>query len=162
MSSEAVYKINNLLKRLCQKLYKDHFFDFNGSLNYAVSVKVFVGNELNNFDEIDLIENILKTNTEISEIEESELSELLENVRDGFEFSGDEGSYPNKKYLSSEDFKIELNEVLKHLESLFSENSGILKFWLKDGHPFYPVYWDYAFLIKKTNKSFVLIGSSSD
>jgi hypothetical protein len=162
MSKELIHKTNKLLEEICKRLYKDHFFAFGGSLNYTVSVKIFSGNSLANSDEIDLIETILNTNTEVSNIEESNLFELLETVKEYFEFSGDEGSYPNQKYLSSNDFRNELNELLKQLKVLFSESSGILKFWLKEGHPFYPVYWDYAFLIKKSDDNYILIGSSSD
>lgn len=162
MSVELVRKTNKLLEKICKRLYKDHFFDFDGSLNYSVSVEIFSAGETGNFDEVDLIGSILNADAEVSEIEESNLSELLENVKEGFEFTGDEGSYPNKGYLGSEDFRIDVKEGLKQLEDLFFDNSEILKFWLKKGHPFYPVYWDYAFLIKKAGTNLILIGSSSD
>lgn len=162
MSKELVHKTNKLLGEICKRLNKSYSFDFGGSLNYVVSVKIFSGKSLVNSDEIDLIETILNTNTEVSDIEESNLFELLETVKECFEFSGDEGSYPNQKYLASNDFRNELNELLQQLKVLFSENSGTLKFWLKEGHPFYPVYWDYAFLVKKSDDNYILIGSSSD
>lgn len=162
MSAELVSNTNKLLEKICNRLYKDSIFDFNGSLNYSVSVKVFSSKILINSDEIDLIETILNTEAKVGDIEESNISELLENAKECFEFSGDEGSYPNRKYLSSDVFKADLNELLKNLKDLFSENLGIFKFWLKEGHPFYPVYWDYAFLIKKSSENYILIGSSSD
>lgn len=162
MSIELVHKANKLLKKICKRLHKDRFFDFNGALNYAVSVEIFSGNTFNNLDEIDLIEKILNTNAKVVEIEESNLSELLGNIKKGFEFTGDEGSYPNRNYLLSDNFKTDLNELMKQIEDLFSDNSEIWEFWLDEGHPFYPVYWDYAFLIKKLENNFILIGSSSD
>ena len=83
-------------------------------------------------------------------------------MKECFEFNGDEGSYPNHKYLTSEKFKNDLGQLLEQIGEFFSDNSGISKFWLKQGHPFYPVYWDFAFLIRKSDSYFILIGSSSD
>ena len=45
---------------------------------------------------------------------------------------------------------------------LVTKSEQVMGFWLKAGHPFYPVYWDYAFLFEVGNDAFVLIGSSSD
>ena len=38
----------------------------------------------------------------------------------------------------------------------------IERFWLKEGHPAYPVFWDFAFVIAGPHETKVFIGSSSD
>ena len=35
-------------------------------------------------------------------------------------------------------------------------------FWLKNGHPAYPVFWDFAFAAYTDEGVHVLMGSSSD
>lgn len=48
------------------------------------------------------------------------------------------------------------------MDKLVDGADTIMSFWLKEGHPFYPVFWDFAFLIEKNNDAIVFIGSSSD
>ena len=38
----------------------------------------------------------------------------------------------------------------------------LAQFWLRDGHPAYPVFWDFAFVIAGSAGGQVFIGSSSD
>jgi hypothetical protein len=38
----------------------------------------------------------------------------------------------------------------------------IERFWRKEGHPAYPVFWDFAFVIAGPTEAEVFIGSSSD
>jgi hypothetical protein len=164
MPQEVTGEINRLLEKMCKKLSKGGFRHITkGALNYSVNAKVFKGRDTNSSNEVDLIKSIFGAATvEIDGIEESNLSELICIVKEGFEYEGDEGSYPNQKFLLSTEFELELNQILEQLEIFFSTNSRIFKFWFKDGHPFYPVFWDYAFLVKKDEGNFVLIGSSSD
>jgi hypothetical protein len=153
--TDEINEINNLLKLICSNLGKQ-------SLNYAVTVKLFAGCETLNLDEIDSITEILGCKTEVIEIEESSLIELVKTVKECFAFEGNEGSYPNKEFIQSVQFKTILDDVLKKITNLFDAFS-IFIFQLKDEtHPFYPVYWDYAFFVKNKEKCYVLIGSSSD
>ena len=155
-----VDQINDWLTKICHKLSGGHWFG-QGSYNYVVDVELFHEEANPNLNEVGLIERLIP-NSIVGDIEESSLSELLSIVSECFLFEGDEGSYPNREYLLSKEFKNDLNKLLEDMRTLFSRNLGISKFWLKEGHPFYPVYWDYAFLIRKIDSYFVLIGSSSD
>jgi hypothetical protein len=38
----------------------------------------------------------------------------------------------------------------------------VWSFWLEEGHPFYPVQWDFAYVLAGHNGAEVFIGSSSD
>ena len=155
-----VDQINDLLTKICHKLSGGSWFG-QGAYNYVVDVKLFHEEAKPNLGEVALVEKLIP-NSIVGDIEKSDLFDLLSTVKECFEFSGDEGSYPNQKYLTSEEFKNDLGQLLEQIKILFAENLGISKFWLKEGHPFYPVYWDYAFLIRKSDSYFVLIGSSSD
>jgi len=43
-----------------------------------------------------------------------------------------------------------------------SDATTIKRFWLKQGHPAYPVFWDFAFVVIGTQQVELFIGSSSD
>ncbi len=153
--TNEINEINNLLKLLCRDLGRS-------SMNYAITAKLLEGSEKFDLDEIDLITNILGYKTEVIEIEKSSLIELVKTVKECFEFEGDEGSYPNKKFIKSVQFKTTLDDVLKKIVTLFDAFS-IFKFELNhETHPFYPVYWDFAFFVRNQKKCYLLIGSSSD
>jgi hypothetical protein len=52
--------------------------------------------------------------------------------------------------------------VLSHLEQFAAPSTAIWSFWLKDGHPHYPVQWDFAYVLAGPGGAEVFIGSSSD
>jgi hypothetical protein len=89
-------------------------------------------------------------------------ADVLDALRDALAYQGDSGSHPGQEYLSSEGFKRHESMVLAWLGALLEGASHIESFWLKEGHPFYPVFWDFAFSIEKGADTFVFIGSSSD
>ncbi len=150
-----IAKTNELLEKICWKLSRGDV------ANYEVNIKIFQSDRIS--DENSSIKNILGANfVEVGEIKKSDMSELLKIAQECFEFSGDEGAHPNKEYLFSEEFKLETGQVLEQIKFLFSDSSEIFTFYLKNGHPFYPVFWDYAFLVRKKQNDFVFIGSSSD
>jgi hypothetical protein len=48
------------------------------------------------------------------------------------------------------------------LREEFGHSDSIYYLWFAAGHPYYPVFWDFAFLIERQRDSFLFIGSSSD
>ena len=92
----------------------------------------------------------------------AQASEVLASLEEGLVYEGDEGSHPDRKYWASEQFAQDRRNAMAQVSSLLDSANQITSFWLKDGHPFYPVFWDFAFAIEKTNDVFIFIGSSSD
>jgi hypothetical protein len=43
-----------------------------------------------------------------------------------------------------------------------SQATLVVNFWLKAGHPAYPVFWGFAFVIAGPRGAEVFVGSSSD
>lgn len=151
-------EINQQLKNICRKLSSGDV------CNFQADIKIFQTDKLPGFEEVEIIKNILGGDyVDVGEVERTDLFEALKIVKECLEFTGDEGAHPNKKYVFSDEFKLETNQVLEKINLLFPEDdTEIFSFWLKHGHPFYPVFWDYAFLLRKSENDFVFIGSSSD
>ena len=55
-----------------------------------------------------------------------------------------------------------LNRVVANAKATSSKANRIEKFRLDEGHPAYPVFWDFAFLFTSSDEATVLVGSSSD
>lgn len=54
---------------------------------------------------------------------------------------------PRPLVLRSIRFNELLGSVLSHLEQAMGGATVTKTFWLKSGHPAYPVYWDFAVVV---------------
>lgn len=88
--------------------------------------------------------------------------EVLGEVKESLLHAGDEAYGPLPSVLASEKFHELLASVLAHIEQSASSATLIEQFWLKEGHPAYPVFWDFAFVIASPLGVELFIGSSSD
>jgi uncharacterized protein (TIGR02996 family) len=89
-------------------------------------------------------------------------TEMLEEVERCLRYPGDQGHGPDALALRSPQFARWVRKVLSYLEQSVAESSAVERFWLREGHPFYPVMWDFAFVFLKTHCAVVFLGSSSD
>ena len=85
---------------------------------------------------------------------------VINDIRDKILHEGDLGSHPSRKNRT--EVELLTDKYAKHLDDMISENSLIVGFWFIEGHPAYPVWWDYSYLIEDRQQNILLIGSSSD
>ena len=91
----------------------------------------------------------------------SSAGELISDVSTSIGHVGDSGYGPIPERIQSERFQHLLRDSIDACR-LLCGNSHIELFWLKEGHPAYPVFWDFAFAIRHEHGCDILIGSSSD
>jgi len=65
------------------------------------------------------------------------------------------------------DIESKSDEITELIDSVlsdiyFTESTLIVEFGFKEGHPNYPVYWDFAYDIHAQDKRWLFVGSSSD
>jgi hypothetical protein len=149
-------KLRILLVKTCKSLNRGDVS------NFQVSIGLFLGKTNQVGNEEDSIREILGPSTVVGGVEMISLEQLLATVRECFEWRGDDAAHPNRRYQFSDGFSADVINILSDLRFLSTDALGIWEFWLSDGHPFYPVFWEFAFLIKKSTKNYVFIGSSSD
>ncbi|QWT47425.1 hypothetical protein [Azospira inquinata] len=89
-------------------------------------------------------------------------AEALAEVKESLTYAGDSGAGPAPQAMQSEHFAELLDTVLAEVGAAVARSTRIERFWLKEGHPAYPVFWDFAFLLRKENEAVVIVGSSSD
>ena len=148
--------INIMLNGLCTQL------SGLGSGNYVATIQFYqsIGSSGRNISEA--VTAALRAPVLIQDTVSVDRAEVISRLKEGLEYAGDHGAHPNHSFLASNQFKKEEEAVLEFLDEFLSDAGQIISFYLKDGHPFYPVFWDFAFLIEKNSDSFVFIGSSSD
>lgn len=149
-------ELNLKLLKLCSNLGGAE------SLNYSCSSRVYSGDWLEGLELNFLLKNIMGSEPSIANLRESSLPTMVDVIRESFSYSGDSGSHPNLAYFESAQFSRELEEIIADLESQFSGCSNVYSFYISSGHPFYPVFWEFSFLLKLNQKAYLVIGSSSD
>lgn len=144
-------------------LFEDFGFkSFKGSLNYCANLAVYeVKNTTGENIEI-VVSKALRKPVSLGNYRNCQTEEVIQEVQAGLEFRGDDGSHPGLDFLDSQKCLEMKLQILELLEALLSESRAIIGFYFKEGHPFYSVFWDYAFLIENQTDTYVLIGSSSD
>ncbi|WP_152604096.1 hypothetical protein [Methylotenera sp. G11] len=133
-----------------------------GSLNYSpsflvVELKGMAGQSLQK-----LIDLAIRRTVVIGGTQSAKEADLLVSVKEALYYQGDDGSHPDRGYLASVEFQRNAELVMSEVGKLVDGADTIMSFWLKEGHPFYPVFWDFAYLIEINNDAIVFIGSSSD
>ncbi len=149
-------ELNLKLQELCKNLGGAE------SVNYSCSTKIYAGNWTEGKGPEELLKEVMGTELSIKNLKASSLTLMLAVIRESFLYLGDPGSHPNTEYFSSAPFGRDLEGILTDFKSLFKDNSNVYSFYILEGHPFYPVFWEFAFLIKSTHKAYIVIGSSSD
>jgi hypothetical protein len=88
--------------------------------------------------------------------------EIAAEVERSLRYAGDGSSGPKPSVLQSHRFEELVAGVLDELARAVAGAELLAGFWLRDGHPAYPVFWDFGFVIAGPGGGLVLIGSSSD
>lgn len=129
--------------------------------NYVVFFHVYDFTHDPNADLSDIILECFPVATVGNVVASDAASVLAEFDRD-VQYRGDSSSGPKPGTIDSDNFKALFATVRAHFASLCDDADTIHEFWLSDGHPDYPVQWDFAFLLRFGDSSAIWMGSSSD
>jgi len=152
---DLIDPINAMLDRICSKL-------FSQSLNYSPNIRVYrcpnaCGMSLQSVASVAFGEE-----ARVSRSQSVSKSDVLNDFAEALRFRGDRGSHPSLEYLESPISDIDFRAVEAAVSNLLDQSDLLLSFSLDEGHPFYPVFWGFAFLCEVASDSILFIGSSSD
>lgn len=147
--------INDRLKMLCEILGRD-------SLNYVADFRLYSALDMAGGSLADIVTSALGHSVVVGGAEVAASSALIESLKAALEYAGDDGAHPNPAFLSNAEFGDQKREVVALLNGFLSTAGRVVSFWLKEGHPFYPVFWDFAYMVERGADAYVFIGSSSD
>jgi hypothetical protein len=151
----AVAVLNSLLDQHFAELRKD-------SLNYVVHVKVYESENGSDRDVAEILKAVLRAKVVVGRTSDASADELVNDVLRGLRYEGDDGSHPGLEFLKSPLSQKALARIQSHLNALIDKSRQITRVEIEEGHPFYPVFWDYAYVAQKDGVALVIIGSSSD
>ena len=154
--SELEREITDAFDSMCWKLNREDVG------NFQASIGLFSMQSISGETAEETVKRILGASAKPEFFKARSFEEMISQFRDCIGWKGDDGAHPNRKYQSTQEYFEDIDQVLDKLKVLFRDAKGGWEFSLAEGHPFYPVYWEFAFLIKGTAKTYVLIGSSSD
>ena len=130
--------------------------------NYSVFLQTYPVSRIGGESSEQLIHAALSNSAVIENIQEVTTQEVIYEVNASLSYAGSSCDGPDQSVIESEQFKGLLATLLIDVEAESSVSVMVEKFCLKEGHPAYPVFWDFAFLFTGAKKASVFIGSSSD
>ena len=98
----------------------------------------------------------------IGSMSASNLCSVLNKFDRDVQYRGDSSAGPEPGTFDSPEFKRLHKTIRMELQTTGRSAVDIHEFYLREGHPAYPVFWDYAFLFRFGDHSRIWIGSSSD
>lgn len=131
-------------------------------LNYSVFLRAYEVGSREDLSSSEVVCLALGSSVVIGDIHNIAATEVLPEIEVSLTYAGDRSAGPSAEVLNSVHFKSLLTEILSDVRKAITESQRVEQFWLKDGHPAYPVFWDFAFLFRSSNKAIIFIGSSSD
>lgn len=147
-------EINSELQRLCRHLNCN-------SLNYTAEIQLWVAPDMAGESIDEVVKSAVSIQCKLGGHALSSTDELIREFTAAAKYDGDASSHPNPGFATSEQGEEAVSSLAKRLGDLALEGD-VYSFWLADGHPFYPVFWDFAYFIERGADAYVLIGSSSD
>jgi hypothetical protein len=145
------------LEELCVRL-EPMLFGF----NYCVFLRVYRCEIGGDAKPLDVIQKVLGVEAIPGSLIESNAHEMTIEIDECLRFRGDEGSGPDLLALDSIEFKEAVARMVTALEREADRATEISRFWLIEGHPDYPVFWDYGYVLMQGRRAVVLLGCSSD
>ncbi len=130
--------------------------------NYNVFLKCFVV-PLSNPTETDtIIKMAFGAEATLGGIRSVDKASVWPSLKEDLLYSGDAGAGPNPGAMKSKRLLSLMRVLEDEVRDLVETSITVEWFWLRSGHPAYPVFWDFAFLFSGKTAASILIGCSSD
>ncbi|MGR8024779.1 hypothetical protein [Burkholderia cenocepacia] len=135
---------------------------FGGSLNYCVFLKVYTVALAEPIQTSDIVSSALGEGVIAIDFIEKCVESVIETVKSSLLYAGDHAAGPSKEAIESNVLAGLLEKLVSDLRLTISQAIKVEAFTLEEGHPFYPVFWDFAFLFRAASEATIFIGASSD
>ena len=144
-----------LLSRMADLLDSD-------GINYTVFLKSYSCAA----EGVSQIENIVKKlvghDVVLGNVRDISLAQLMQDLCDCLGYVGDDGAGPGPSTLNLPEFSNLLREVSSDITQVYERSGEVKSFRFLEGHPAYPVFWEFAFLFLGNDGYQLIVGSSSD
>jgi len=131
-------------------------------VNYSVFLRAYSGVPESASDIDSIVNGVIGHDVVLDGVRDANVSEVVATLRQSFGYVGDESAGPGASVLGSTEFSRLLGSIRDSVVQLSQTAYGIKSFEFAEGHPAYPVFWDFAYLFLGNDKHVLLVGSSSD
>ncbi|MBZ7922471.1 hypothetical protein LAC81_11795 [Ensifer adhaerens] len=132
------------------------------STNYSVFLKLYEVKAVEPTDSVALVQMALGAGATLGGIEEAQAEAVWPGVKDALLYVGDAGAGPSRAVFESEQFMSLVERLEKQVDTTIKTSTKVESFWLKAGHPAYPVFWDFALIFRREAGAVIFMGASSD
>ena len=133
-----------------------------GSTNYFVFLRLYEVQPVHPVDSDALVQMALGTGGELGGIEQIQPELVWPTVKDALLYAGDAGAGPSDLVLKSGKFRSLIDLLGEQIHAMVKGSTMIESFWLRSGHPAYPVFCDFALIFRHEEGAAIFIGASSD
>ena len=134
-----------------------------GALNYSVSFGLFHANGMAHEDFKKIVSTALRVESSIKSTVSVTAEDAFNHVHDCLNYRGEEGSHhPSLLYLDSLGAAEQINLAINAFSTFVKDADILSDVHIDEGHPFYPIFWDFSILIIKEQDAALFIGSVSD
>lgn len=151
---DPITELKHLFAQLCDGLGKD-------GMNYVPMADIWVVPDPEKSVE-GIVRRALGHEASIRICGPASIADVIEKVEAGFAYEGSAGAYPSPGFVRSEEAAQLRAAVCSLLKTAVTPAELVCEIRIDSGHPYYPVFWDYAYVIACSDEAYVLIGSSSD
>lgn len=130
-------------------------------LNYTVFFHVYESSLGSDSDTVEIISSCLPDAT-VGNVVLSDPDTVLREFERDVQYRGDTSHGPEPGTIDSPKFRSIFSAVRSRFHDSCTSADTVHAFWLREGHPAYPVFWDFAYLLRFGDRSEIWIGSSSD
>ena len=131
-------------------------------INYSVSLRVYSGLPESTDDINSIVIRLIGREAVLNGVRDVGVTEVVETLLQSLGYVGDDSAGPGPSVLRSADFSRLLGNICDSVVQLSQTVYGIKSFEFAEGHPDYPVFWDFAYLFLGNDQHVLLVGSSSD
>jgi hypothetical protein len=131
-------------------------------INYSVSLRMYSGLRESTDDINSIVNRLIGHEAVLNGVRDVGMTELVDTLLQSLGYVGDNGAGPGPNVLRSAAFSRLLRNIRNSVVQLSQTVDGIKSFEFADGHPDYPVFWDFAYLFLGSDQHVLLVGSSWD
>jgi hypothetical protein len=131
-------------------------------INYSVSLSAYLGLKEGTDDVNSIINRLIGHKVVLNSLRDASVAEVVETLRQSLGYVGDDSAGPGPSVLKSRDFSRLMESICDSVVQLSQAFCRIESFEFAEGHPHYPVFWDFAYLFRGNDEHLLLVGSSSD
>ncbi|WEQ56890.1 hypothetical protein LV564_07455 [Komagataeibacter nataicola] len=130
--------------------------------NYSVFLKSVSIKPYENMDSVKTIKKAFGENVVVDNIRQIRKEDVWQILDSSLYYAGDAGAGPSAESLSSREFHAVVHNLRGQVENILGSATRVEAFRFREGHPAYPVFWNFALVFTGETFVTILIGSSSD